>query len=115
MSNEQIIAYLQAIRRREEARKRFTELTEIVNEVAKRMADEQKNVTPGNPRVVRYHHDFGMNGGFVEPHKWPSADTLTKARQELAAAVSQVEEVWQQIPQDHRLGLCPPATAQTQG
>ena len=108
MANEQIIAYLQAIRRREEAKKRFTELTEVVNEVGKRMTEEQKSVTPGNPRVVRYHHDFGMNGGFIEPHKWPTADALTKARQELQSTAAQVEEAWNQIPHDERLGLSPP-------
>jgi hypothetical protein len=39
MSNEQVIAYLQTIRNREEAKKRFMELTEIVNEVGKRMTE----------------------------------------------------------------------------
>jgi hypothetical protein len=108
--NQQIGEYLQAVRRREAARKRFAELTEVITEVAKLMADEQKSAAPGNPRVVHYH-GFGMNGGYVEPHKWPTADAITKARQELATAVSQVEELWNQIPHDQRLGLTPPTAA----
>lgn len=110
MLDQQISAYLQAVRRREAARKQFAELTEVVTEVAKRMAEEQKSVGPGNPRVVHYH-GFGLNGGYVEPHKWPTADGITKARQELAAAVAQAEELWNQIPHEQRLGLAPPTAA----
>lgn len=108
MSNEQILAYLQAIRRREEAKKRFTELTEIVNEAGKRMTEELKSVLQGNPRVVHHYSGYGMNGGLVEAHKWPSADVIAKARHEMLSAGADTQNLWDQLPQEQRHGLQPP-------
>ncbi len=114
MSDQQIIAYLQAIRRREVAVKRFAELTEIVNEVGKRMTEEQKNVAPGNPRVHHFN-DFGRYGGFIESRGWPTADEIVKARQALASAVGEAQNLWEQIPQEERQGLLPPTAPQVHG
>jgi hypothetical protein len=115
VSNEQIIAYVQAIRRREEAKKRFTELTEVVNEAGKRMTEELKSVTPGNPRVVHHYNGFGMNGGLVEPNKWPSADAIAKARQEMLSAAADAQNLWDHLPQEQRHGLLPPNAPQVHG
>jgi hypothetical protein len=115
VANEQILAYLQAIRRREEAKKRFTELTEIVNEVGKRMTEELKNVTPGNPRVTHHYSEFGMNSGLVEAHKWPSADALAKARQEMLSAAAEAQNLWDHISHEQRHVLLPPNAAQVHG
>ncbi len=115
MSNEQILAYLQAIRRREQAKKRFTELTEVVNEVGKRMTEELKSVTPGNPSVVHHYSGYGMNGGLVEAHKWPSADVLAKARHEMLSAAADAQNLWDHLPQEQRCGLLPPNAPQVHG
>ena len=114
MSNDQIIAYLQAIRRREEAKKRFTEMAETVNEVGKWMTEELKSVTSGNPRVHHFH-GYGMNGGLVEPQKWPSADAIARARQEMLSAAADAQNLWDHIPQEQRHGLLPPNAAQVHG
>jgi hypothetical protein len=98
VSNDHILAYLQAIRRREEAKKRFTELTEIVTEGGKRMAEELKGVVPGNPRVVHHFPGYGMNGGLVDAPRWPSADTIAKARHEMLSAAADAHNLWDQIP-----------------
>ncbi len=66
---------------------------------------------PGNPRVVHHFNDFGMNGGFVEPCKWPTADAIAKARQEMLSAVAEVQNLWDHIPQEQRHGLLPPNAA----
>jgi hypothetical protein len=106
--DQSISNYLQAVRRREEARKRFNDIAEIVNQAAQQIAETQKNTTPGNPRVYQMGHPFGLNGGIVEPHRWPTADAINNACQELRAAVTQVEDAWNSIPHDQRLGLSPP-------
>ena len=106
MLNESISAYLQAMRRREDARKRFTEIAEIVNQGVQQIAEAQKNIT-ANPRVHRYNVGFGRNG-VVNPQNWPTAETINEARDELFAATTQVEELWNSIPQEQRVGLCPP-------
>jgi hypothetical protein len=115
MSNEQVIAYLQAIRRREEARKRFTELTEVVNEVGKLMTEALKSVMPGNPHVVHNFHGYGMQSGLVEPHRWPSAEAIAKARQEMLRATAEAQNLWEQIPQEQRPGLLPPSASLSHG
>ena len=112
MSEQHIIAYLQAIRRREEAKRRFAELTEIVNEAGRRMAEELKSVTPGNPRVV---HHFGLNGGLVDHHKWPSANAIATARQEMLSSATDAQNLWDCIPHEQRHGLLPPNVPQVHG
>lgn len=107
MLNESISTYLQAVRRREEARKRFTELAEIVNQGVQQITEAQKNIT-ANPRVYRHNIGFGRNGGVVDPQKWPTADAINKARDELFTSTTQVEELWNSIPQEQRVGLLPP-------
>lgn len=79
------------------------------------MGDELKSVTPGNPRVVHIFHGFGMNGGLVEAHKWPSADVIAKARHEMLSAATDAQNLWDQIPQEQRHGLLPPNAAQVHG
>jgi len=115
MSNDQILAYLQAIRRRDEAKKRFAELTEIVNDVGKRLTEELKSITPGNPRVVHHYSGFGMNGSLVEPHRWPSADVIAKAHNELLSSAADSQNRWDQLPHEQRYGLLPPNAQQVHG
>jgi hypothetical protein len=104
---QSISNYLQAVRRREEARKRFTEIAEIVNQAAQQIAETQKNMAPGNQRVYHLGRPFGLSD-IVESNRWPTAEAINKAYQELCAAVAQVENEWNSIPHDHRLGLSPP-------
>jgi hypothetical protein len=115
MLEVQIRDYLQAVRRREAAVKRFAELTEFITDVTRRMADVQKNATPGrfspkssgvipNPLAL----DGSRQTVIVEGYRWPTAEVIEKAKQELIAATGQVDKAWNSIPQDQRLGLSPP-------
>jgi hypothetical protein len=56
-----------------------------------------------------------MNGGFVEPRKWPTADAIAKARQEMLAAAEEAQNLWDHIPHDQRHGLLPPNATQVHG
>ena len=44
-----------------------------------------------------------------------TADEIVKARQEMFSAVTEAQNLWEQIPQEERQGLLPPTAPQVHG
>ncbi|HEX4607878.1 MAG TPA: hypothetical protein VH092_06720 [Urbifossiella sp.] len=102
MPDQDIIAYLRALRAREATRKKLEAYLAELKLVTDHLTELVK---AGDPGLGHHRHNQ-----IPDPQTWPKAEDIIKARGDFYRHAQDAGHSWGQIPSDERAGLANPST-----